>query len=418
MIIKNFKQLATNQLRKDSLLIMETGLRAINTQKVILNKIKFQNNNLIIENEKYNLDKFKRIFFIGIGKAALESAKAIEKILKNKITEGIVLDIKKARLKKIQSIKGDHPFPSKKNILATKKIIKILRKAKKDDLVIAVISGGGSALMCSLPKATCEEESLLVQNLYEKKATIEEINTIRKHISDIKGGNFAKIAYPAHIISLIFSDAPGCSLDIVASGPTVKDPTTTKDALKIIKKYNLPKLELFETPKNNKYFKKVKNILILCNLDALNAMYKIALNLGYKAKILGNYLSGEAKSIGRKLSREIKQNEAILAGGESVVNIKGSGKGGRNQELVLGALKSLKENSVILSVNSDGIDNTDAAGAIADSETLEKAKKFDLNSKKYLDNNDSYNFFKKTNDLIFTGPTGTNVADLIVVLRR
>lgn len=421
MIIKNFKELATNQLRKDALLIMEIGLRAINTQKIIFNKVKIQKNNLIIENEKFNLNKFKRIFFIGIGKAALESAKAIEKILKNKITKGIALDVKKGKLKKIKSLTGSHPFPTKQNILATKKIIEILKKAEKDDLIISVISGGGSALLCSLPKATCEEESLLTQILYEKGASIEEINTIRKHISDIKGGNFAKLAYPAHIISLIFSDTPGCALDTVASGPTIKDPTTIKDAQKLIEKYKLPKIDLFETPKNNKYFKKVKNILVVCNLDALNVMHRIALNLGYKAKICGNCLNNEAKLIGKNLIKQIKPNEALLAGGETFVYVKGNGKGGRNQELVLGALRALKEKEgvVILSVNSDGIDNTDAAGAIADIETIEKAKKFNLDFKKYLDNNDSYNFFKKTDDLVFTGgPTGTNIADLIVVLRK
>lgn len=418
MIIKNFKQLATNQLRKEALLIMEMGLRAVNTQKAIFGKVRLQNNNIFIENEKYNLAKFKRIFFVGIGKSALEGAKAIEKILKNKITAGIALDVKRGKLKKIKSLIGTHPFPSKQNILATKKIVDLLKKAGKNDLVIAVISGGGSALLCSLPKATCEEEALITQILYEKGAPIEEINTLRKHISDIKGGQLAKLAYPASIISLIFSDAPGCSLDVVASGPTIKDPTTIKDALKIIKKYKLPKIELFETPKNNKYFKNVKNILMLCNVDALNAMHKIAMNLGYKAKICGNCSVGEARDVGKNLVKEIKLNEVLLGGGETTVSVKGPGKGGRNQELVLGSLKYIKNNVVIASANSDGIDNTEAAGAIADSETLEKAEKLNLDFRKYLQINDSYHFFKKLDDLIITGPTGTNVADLMVVLRR
>lgn len=418
MLIKNFKQLATTELREAALLIAKAGLQAVDTQAVIEEKVKLAGGALNVSGQQFNLKKFRRIFFVGVGKAALSSAQALEKILGSRLTQGIALDIKKGKLKHIESLAGDHPFPSQRNIAAASKIKKLLSGLKKNDLIITAISGGGSALLCSLPKATCQEETLITNVLFERGADIEEINTLRKHISDLKGGGLAKLVYPATIISLIFSDTPGCGLDTVASGPTVFDTTTIVDAQKIIKKYSLPKLDLFETPKDKKYFKNVYNFLLLCNMDALRAMFAKATELGFKAKVCGNCLSGEAREVGRHLAHLPKAGEAIIGGGETVVHIKGTGKGGRNQELVLGTMGYLPANTVIISLASDGRDNTDAAGAIADDQSLRKARHSKLDPKKFLANNDSYHFFEKTGDLIFTGPTGTNVSDLMVVVRR
>jgi len=418
MLIKNFKQLATTSLRRSVLLIAEAGLQAIDTRAVIEEKVKLEQDILNVSGQQFDLKKFRRIFFVGIGKAALNSAQALEKILGQRITQGIALDIKKGKLKYIESLAGDHPFPSQRNVAVADKIKKMLGGLKKNDLVITAISGGGSALLCSLPKATCQEETLITNLLFERGANIEEINILRKHISDLKGGGLAKLAYPATIVSLIFSDTPGCGLDTVASGPTVFDTTTIVDARKIIKKYSLPKLDLFETPKDQKYFKNVHNFLLLCNMDALRAMFAKATELGFKAKVCGNCLSGEAREVGRHLARLSKVGEAIIGGGETIVRIKGTGKGGRNQEVVLGAIEHLPPQTVIISIASDGKDNTDAAGAIADDLSPKKARRLKLDPKKFLVNNDSYHFFEKTRDLIFTGPTGTNVSDLMIVLRK
>lgn len=418
MLIKNFKQLASTELRQAALLIAEAGLQAIDTKAVIEEKVKLDGNVLNVSGRRFSLKKFQRIFFVGIGKAAFSSAQALEKILGPRLTQGIALDIKRGKLKYIESLAGDHPFPSQRNVAAADKIKKMLNGLKQNDLVIAVISGGGSALLCSSPKATYQEEIAITRLLFKQGANIEEINILRKHISDLKGGGLAKLAYPATIISLIFSDTPGYGLETVASGPTMFDHTTIADAKEILKKYHLPKINLVETPKDKKYFKNVHNFLLLSNKDALRAMSIKAASLGFKAKIFGDHLGGEAQKLGKILARAARAKESIIGGGETVVKIKGKGKGGRNQEVVLGTIGHLPPQTVIISIASDGKDNTDAAGAIADDQSLKKARRLKLDPKKFLANNDSYHFLEEMGDLIFTGPTGTNVSDLMVVLRK
>jgi glycerate-2-kinase len=248
------------------------------------------------------------------------------------------------------------------------------------------------------------------------------MNTIRKHLDLVKGGGLLKILYPAKVISFIFSDVPGNDLSFIASGPTVKDKTNIATALKIIKKYKLKsvrKEDLIETPKEEKYFKNVRNILALSNLTALKAMKEKAESLGLKAKILTDNLKGDVKDVAKFLFQEIKKSKEkiLIAGGETTVKVKGKGKGGRNQELVLWFLKTLTyadSNFLIVSLNSDGWDNTEFAGAIGDKITLEKAEKLKLDIDKFLENNDSFHFFKKTKDGIITGRLPINVADLIL----
>ncbi|MFN7088398.1 MAG: glycerate kinase [Candidatus Paceibacteria bacterium] len=416
VIIKNFKKLAITPLRKSGLTIISSGLDAIKTEKVISENIKIKDAILKIQDKSFNLRQFRRIFFVGIGKAALSGAKAIEKVLGKYLVDGISLDVNKGKLRKIQSISGTHPFPSERNIKATQKIIKILKEAGKNDLVIALISGGGSALLCSLTKATCDEEVLLTQLLFKKGANIKEINTVRKHISDIKGGNFAKLAYPATVIGLIFSDVPGCAPSVVASGPTYQDTTTVEDAKKVIKKYHLPRLELFETPKERKYFRRVYNFLLVCNDDAQDAMSKKAKELGFKTKKVSSSIEGEARRVGKLLAKLAKPGWAIIAGGETTVKVKHKGRGGRNQELVLGALGVLPKGALIISINSDGFDNTPVAGALGDDIILERARKLRMDPEKYLRENASYKFFERVGGHIITGPTGINVSDLMLIL--
>jgi glycerate 2-kinase len=358
--------------------------------------------------------------------------------------------------------KGTHPLPSRKNFLFTKKIIERFQgRLTKDDLVIVLVCGGGSAMLV-YPNIPLKKYIQVNQELLKSGANIYEMNTIRKHLDLVKGGGLLKILYPAKVISFIFSDVPGNDLSFIASGPTVKDKTKIADALKIIKKYKLKsvkKEDLIETPKEEKYFKNVKNILALSNLTALKAMKEKAESLGFRAKILTDNLKGDVKDVAKFLFQEIKKSKEkiLIVGGETTVKAKGKGKGGRNQELVLWFLKLLYSdinrikipgfkpdisnklpgyqpdksgrhpgsksggypgnNFLIISLNSDGWDNTEFAGAIGDKMTLEKAEKLKLDIDKFLENNDSFHFFKKTKDGIITGRLPINVADLIILYR-
>jgi hydroxypyruvate reductase/glycerate 2-kinase len=252
-------------------------------------------------------------------------------------------------------------------------------------------------------------------------ASICEINIIRKHLSKVKGGKLTQRICPAIQITLIFSDIPGNNLSIIASGPTVLDKSTKQEAEKIAKKYNLPRVKFRETPKEKGIFKKVHNILLLTNKTFLSASEEKAKKLGYKTKIYLDRLVDEASEAGKKLAQFSKKqgkNSIILAGGETPVAVKGQGKGGRCTELALTFLKYLPENITFCAFASDGQDNTDAAGAIIDEGTIKKSCKLKLDINKYLKNNDSYTFFQKTEDLIFTGPTGTNVADLFLTIKK
>jgi len=427
MMIKNFSQLAVSDLRKKALKIVENGMKAIFIKKIFQENIKIKNNFLFIRKEKIDLDKFNRIFIIGFGKGSSDAVLTMEKILKNKIDDGIVIDTSHKNINsRIKYLKGNHPIPSQKNIKATKKIINLLKNTKKDDLVIIVIFGGGSALL-TYPVVNLDIVRKINKQLLKSGKNIYEINTVRKHLDRVKGGGLAKFAYPAKIYSLICSDVPGNDLSIIASGPAVKDKTSKNDAKKILreiypnksdflKKYNIEK-NLIETTKNEKYFKNVKNILIASNKVALQEMKKEAKKLGFKkVKIYSYKIQGEARETGKILLDKCKNKEVLLSGGETTVTVKGNGKGGRNQELVLGALEKISEKSLIISIASDGKDNTNAAGAIGDIHTKKKAEKMNLNPQNYLQNNNSYNFFKKTGDLIFS-KRGANVADLMLIIK-
>lgn len=415
MIIKNFKSLATSRERKLALLIAEAGLQAIKTENVIRKNVKLSYNTLKINGKSYNLNKYKRIFVIGAGKASYSTAKEIEKILGKKITKGIVIDISPGKLKRIKVVKGDHPVTSKKNLTATKKMLGMVSNLNKDDIVICLISGGASALL-SDPAISLNEMIKLNKKLLKCGANITEMNSVRKHVSRVKGGNLAKRVYPAKLVSIIFSDVVGNDMSTIASGPTVKDNTSVSDAEKIIRKYKLGSVKLFETPKNPKYFKTVDNLLLLSNKVAVDAMAEKARRLGLDAMKYSTNIHGEAKVIGKKIAGMARSRTALIAAGETTVTVRGhGGKGGRNQELVLGAIDHAK--GTMVAIGSDGMDNTDAAGAIIDKNSSKKAIRLKLNQKDYLKNNDSYHFFKKMRDLIFTGPTGSNVADFIIYVK-
>ena len=427
MKIKNFQELATTENRKQILQIAEAGLEAIDTEKVIQKNIQIKGEQLIIKDEKFSLKNVKRILVVGIGKCSLEAADALEKIMGEKISGGAVIDIHEGSLKRIKAYIGDHPFPTQRNIDNTKEIINLLSDTNENDLVIFIISGGGSTLLCQPKDLTCVDETQILKCLFESGADIQQINTIRKHISLARGGYLAKYAYPAQVISLIFSDVPGDDLEFIASGPTIKDTTTITDAMKIIADYNienrcsLVKITLVETPKEDKYFKKVKNILLVSNKTALEAMGQKAGEFGFIPRICTTCLQGEAREVGVQIVKELeKENSktALLYGGETTVTIKVKGKGGRNLELGLSALGVLKEGITVVPIASDGWDNTDFAGAICDKITIEKAQKLGLDPGKYLNENQSYSFFSQTGDYLSTGDTGSNVSDLIIAVKN
>ncbi len=408
--VKNFRKLSITQERKKALALVRAGLSAIETKKAVENFL-----------DNFNPGFSKRIFFAGVGKNSFEAAQVFERKLKGKIEAGIAIGLGKENLKKIKAFKATHPYPSVANFNATREIIKLFRKVGKDDLVITIISGGGSTMLFQPVGLTLNQETDLIKNLFKKGADIKEINTIRKHVSVARGGFLAFHAYPARMISLIFSDVPGNDPQFIASGPTVLDKTTINDAKRILRKYNLKLKEgLIETPKDKKYFSRVKNKILISNKNALWAMKKEALKLGLKPKIVTEKLRGEARTAGQKILKEIrksKKNSVFLYGGETTVTIKGKGKGGRNQELALSTLSKIGNEELIISFASDGRDNTGFAGAISDIITKKKAEKFNINPQKFLEDNDSYNFFKKTGDYIETGITGSNVSDLVVAMK-
>ncbi len=422
-LYKNIFDIGTTPLRLQALDILSYGIFAALPENIIRKKIKKKEKVVYFSNLKVNLLAYKRIFLFGIGKAAFRASLEIKKIIPE-ISKTIILDPsidKDIKKKHFEAYKVSHPFLSSKNIKVSERLMNTAEKLNKDDLVIFIISGGGSASFESL-NIDLKTDVVLTKDLFRAGANIEELNIVRKHLSKIKGGGFAQKAYPARIVSLIFSDVIGNDLKTIASGPTSFDDSTKNQALKVLKKYNLDKkynnLNFLETPKDKRIFKKVDNILILTNKDSLLAMKKRAKEIGWETKVLSDKIKGEAKDVGKLFLKRLSKNSCLLAGGETTVIVRGNGKGGRNQEVSLGALRYLKSNEILISLASDGHDNTKFAGAIADFRTKKEAEKKDLNIDKYLSNNNSLVFFKKTKSLINTGYTGTNIADLIIALKK
>lgn len=409
--------------RRDALSVVEAGLRAIDTRTAITTQVKRRGSVLTVGSHRWNLKDFSRVYVVAIGKAAADACLALERVLGARITDGIALDVKTAPLKRIKSLKGSHPFPSVENMRATGEIIGLLKQVESRDLVITVISGGGSALLCWPYELKCSQLSLLTQMLMRKGATIQEMNTVRKHLSEVQGGQFARLAYPATVIGLIFSDVPGDDLNVIASGPTVMDLTTVHDAKRIMDRFDLsracrmPDCRLIETPKDPVYFRNVTNIVLMSNRIAVSAMEREAKRLGYRTRVYSTALTGEAREVGRLLAGLPKKGEIVLAAGETTVTVRGKGKGGRNQEVALGALMAGGGN-VVLSCASDGVDNSPAAGAIADDLTRDAARRLTIAPEKYLAQNDSFPFFKKTHAQILTGSLDMNVSDLMLAVGK
>ncbi|MCL4353004.1 DUF4147 domain-containing protein [Patescibacteria group bacterium] len=419
-IIKNFSELAKTQNRKIVLELIESALASIEPHSVLDKSIMLRKNTLAIEGKQIDLRLFDKIILIGFGKGSAGLAKIIEEKLGDFLKEGYVIDTNEEKFARIEFTKGGHPLPSKTNYEFTKKVKEKCKNLSAKTLVLLVIAGGGSSMFVDPAKISLGRLVEINKALLKANATIFEMNTIRKHLSLVKGGGLARILYPARVLSLIFSDVPGNDLSVIASGPTVKDPTTIENALKTAKKLGLSaKLtagDLIETPKDDRYFMNVSNLLLLSNLTALEAMKKKAHELGFEAQIYSDRFQSEARYAGRKLIEKANPGKILLVGGETTVKVMGSGTGGRNQELVLGSLPFLKDNMVIASFDSDGWDNSPPAGAIADHLTIKKMKKLTLDPALFLNNNNSMEFFNKTGDLVITGRLPSNVSDLMIVL--
>jgi glycerate-2-kinase len=422
-IIKNFEEIATSPIRHDALEILEAGYEAILTKKAIKRSVNSREDAIVFE--KLSVPVTGRVFVVAVGKCSVDAGQEIEEILGDKITDGIVIDMKPGKFKKLRSFVGTHPYPSAKNVVAAREIVKMISNLTKNDLVITIISGGGSSLL-SLPHGISTDDlTKITREIMDKSAPISELNIVRKHLSDIQGGSFAKMAYPAKVVSLIFSDVPGNDLATIASGPTVLDSSTREEAELILEKYtiriacNLSNLETIETPKEEKYFENVKNILIVTNDIALEAMRVKASKLGYNAKIESNHVQGIAREFGKELAeKDLPSKTCLLYGGETTVHVVANpGIGGRNQEFVLGGLPYLKEGAVLVGASSDGKDYSDAGGAIGDKELFEKGIAAGLKPEDFLATNNSFEYFNQTGGHIHTGPTGANIADLYFILK-
>jgi len=436
------------KLRKDALAIFQAGLKAVNPVKAVKQHVKLQNDTLTVGGRTYDLANYEGIYIIGTGKASAAMAQPIEELLGERIKSGFI-NVKYGHvlpLKIIQVNEAGHPVPDEAGLNGAKKIVGLLSQSGEKDLVLFLISGGGSALLpYPVEGLTLEDKQQMTKRLLEVGATIHEINALRKHVSQVKGGRLAKLAYPSTLISLILSDVIGDNLDSIASGPTVPDESTFGSCLNILEKYELrdkisPKILEFleegtqgrqkETPKvDDPAFEQTQNVIIGSNIMAVEAAHKKAEELGYNSLILSTSIEGETKDVARvhaAIAKEIlntgnplQKPACVISGGETTVTIRGQGLGGRNQEFVLAAAIEIEglEGIVILSGGTDGTDGpTDAAGAIADGITVSRALALKLDAGAYLRENDSYHFFQPLDDLIITGPTYTNVMDLRLVV--
>ncbi len=435
-------------LRADALDIFQAGVHSVDSFSAVQNYLFLEKETLVVNGKEYPLINYDNVYVIGTGKATAAMAQAVEECLSNRITSGFI-NVKYGHtrpLKYITAHEAGHPVPDDSGLKGSEQIIHLIQSAGERDLIIFLISGGGSALLPSPVRGlTLHDIQKTTQALLEVSAPITDINTIRKHLSRLKGGRLAKLAYPSTLITLILSDVIGDRLDSIASGPTAPDESTYHTCQHIISKFNLQNkipsrvFDFIVSGQNGKeeetlksgdpVFQNVQNVIIGSNIQAIKEAKRRAETLGYNSLILSSTIEGEAKEVAKmwaSISKEIISTKnplpppaCIISGGETTVTIRGHGLGGRNQEFVLAAAIEIDglHNTVIFSCGTDGTDGpTDAAGAIADGQTLKRAKQKQMDAEDFLLDNDSYHFFKALDDLIFTGPTFTNVMDLRLIM--
>ncbi|UCG45885.1 MAG: glycerate kinase [Candidatus Bathyarchaeota archaeon] len=449
VLVNNGRSTLDRKARKLALDSLEAALEAANPQNFINSRVRLKGEQLTIDGRIFDLDKFNRIFVVGGGKASGGMAEALEAILEDRITNGIVstpYGSEHYRLKHVTLHLASHPLPDKAGVKGVRLMIDLVTQANKDDLVICLISGGGSSLM-PLPRhpISLEDKKTVTKALLESGAGITEINTVRKHISDFKGGWLAKQAHPATVVNLLISDVVGDRIDSIASGPTVPDSSTFQDAIEVLNRYGLWKKtpqsvkhvllggkagKLPETLKpDDEAFTHVHTFIVGNNSAVTLAAYRNLQKAGLNTLLLPSSLEGEAKHVGRKFASFMQETTiseqampkpaGLVVGGETTVTVVGEGRGGRNQETALSAALPINgiKGAAIASISTDGLDGpTDAAGALADGSTILHSQELQLDAEELLAQNDSYTVFEKLGDLIFTGPTSTNVNDILVIV--
>lgn len=441
-------QTNVQQMRQQAIEIFQAGLKAVDPMAAIHRHVQRIDDELTIADRRLDLKSYGNIFVVGAGKAVAPMAKALEDLLGDRIADGVIV-VKEGHglpLKRVKICEGGHPVPDEGGVHGTEEILSLVKDAGERDLVICLISGGGSALLVAPPGGiSLADKQAATKLLLACGATIHELNTIRKHLSRSKGGRLAQAAHPATVISLILSDVVGDDLDVIGSGPTVPDSSTFQEAEEILKRYGVwdnlaPSIRDHiqkgvnakspETPKpGDAAFQRCSQVLVGTNLQAMTAAGQAAERLGYHPLILSTKVEGEAREVAKvhaAIAKEVVSSAnpvappaCVLFGGETTVTLQGNGKGGRNQEYALAAALALDglEHMVMLSGGTDGTDGpTDAAGAIADGNTIQRAQAKGLNPGEFLKRNDSYHFFKKLDDLVITGPTRTNVMDMYLFL--
>ncbi len=458
MAITSPLQLTTSSLQsgqagKSIARILFEALQAVDPYVAVNSFVQLSGDRLIVGSQIYNLSQYHRVFVVGAGKAVMPMALATSDVLGEYIQQSLVVakegfshglaDIE--HIPNLTLFEAGHPLPDSRGVFATQKVINLIKTVDQDDLVICLISGGGSALLTApAPGVTLADLQRMTKLLLACGASINEINTLRKHLDTVKGGGLVRLAYPAQIIALILSDVVGDTLDMIASGPTAPDPTTYLEAYLILERYNI----LGEIPVSivthlqrgiqgaetetlkpgSHMFGKVQNLIVGSNIQAARTALTQAKTEGFNPLLLTTYLQGEAAQVGRMLAAFARQICAtdlpvprpacLIAGGETTVTLTGNGLGGRNQEMALGAVIDLAglSNVYLVTLATDGNDGpTDAAGAVVTGETFSRALALGLNPHHYLSNHDSYHFFDPLGDLIRTGPTHTNVNDLAFV---
>jgi hydroxypyruvate reductase len=435
------------QLRNAAREIWEAALQAANPASCIRNALKVSGSVLSVGGKELRIEG--KLIVIGTGKAASRMAQVAEEILGDRITAGLVVTKYEhgLPLKRIRQVEAGHPLPDTNGVAAVREMLELLRGLKPQDIVLCLISGGGSALWPAPAEGiTLEQKQEITSLLLRAGATILELNAVRKHLSSVKGGQLAASAAPARIVSLIMSDVIGDPLDFIASGPTAPDTTSFSEALSIVRKYSVAvpaavgkRLEagargqIPDTPKaGDPVFRNVDNLIIANNQLLVNAAARRAQALGFRTLILGTEFEGEAREVAGSfaaVAREIGRSgnpvaspACVLAAGETTVTVRGQGLGGRNQEMALAwaialAVRAAPAPCCFASVASDGTDGpTDAAGGLVDPLTCSRAVEAGLVPRQFLQNNDAFNFLKATGDLIVTGPTQTNLMDLQILL--
>ena len=438
-----------DKLRRDVLNAMDAALSAADPARIIKRHLRLDGSTLRADRLRFPLRNYRRIFVIGGGKVSGGMGDEVEMILGKWITRGLVIvpDYLRFRPKgrRIAYRSATHPIPTRKGMDSVLAMLELVKNVSRNDLVLVLLSGGGSALM-PLPvrEITLKDESDVTSLLLTSGASIDEINTVRKHLSQIKGGRLAEKLFPATVLTLIISDVVRDHIDAIASGPTVPDPTTYHDAMLVLQKYDLwsrvptraRKLiangvahSILDTPKKESgAFNRVHNLIVGNNRQSCSAAATAMRKAGYRTQIMSTHITGEAREAGQifgSIARDIRENSlpfappaALVAGGETTVTVRGKGRGGRNQELVLAAATKISgsDGVVVGSFATDGVESkTDAAGALADGRTVVRGRRLGMNADEYLTKNDSYRYFSKLKDLVMTGPTGTNVNDIMIL---